>query len=130
MIDYEVKIFNNAYEVGAPKCATNRFVSTPIVSYSNLPACSLYEMDNQTVRNLQSSTPVDNFARITWQLDVAATTKAKCREIFCVVDERMISMNFSRISAHYVTYPDNPKVVRYVARYEATVDRDGNLYRI
>lgn len=130
MIDYEVKIFNSVHEVAAPLCAKNRFLSTQILSYTNLPAASLFEMGNRTVRERQSSTPGENYARISYQLDAVAKTKAKCREIFKAADERMISMNFSRTSADYITYPDNPEVVRYVARYEAEIDRDGNLYRI
>ena len=129
MIDYEVKIFNNVHEVVAPLCANNRFVSTPIESYTNLPAASLYEMDNRTVKERQSSTPVENFARIYYQLDVVAGTKAKCREIYKAADDRMISLNFVRESGNYITYPDNVKIVRYVARYMAVADADGNLYR-
>lgn len=129
MIDYEIQIFDSVHEVAAPKCAKNSFVSTPIVSYTNLPAASLYEMDNRTVRNLQSSTPVENYSRITYQMDVVAGSKKKCREIYMVMDERMIALNFTRVSGQYITYPDNPKIVRYAARYEANVDQDGNLYR-
>lgn len=129
MIDYEVKIFNNVYEVAAPLCAPKRFVSTPIDSYAKLPAASLYESNSRTVRNRQSSTPIENMARITYELNVVAATKAKCREIYKAIDDRMISMNFIRVSGNYITYPDNLQVVRYVADYEAVVDRDGNLYR-
>ena len=129
MIDYEVKIFNRAHSVVAPLGAKDRFVSTPILDYAKIPAASLYEMDSQTDRNRQSSTPVENFAIITYQADVVAATKAKCRSIFKALDDVMISMNFDRISGQYITYPDNTKIVRYVARYEAVVDTDGNLYR-
>ena len=130
MIDYEVKIFNRAYAVAAPLCAKDRFVSTPITDYAKVPAASLYEMDSRTYRYRQSSTPVENFSEITYQLDVVASTKSKCRTIFAAIDDEMISMNFSRLSGQYITYPDNTNVVRYVARYEAIVDRDGNLYRM
>jgi hypothetical protein len=129
MNDYEVKIFNNVYEVASGLLAAKRFVSTPLVDYTKLPAASLYEMDSSTFRYRQSSTPVENFTLITYQLDVVASAKAECRKIYKAIDERMISLNFSRMSGHYVTYPDNPQIVRYVARYEAVVDADGNLYR-
>ena len=129
MIDYEVKIFNNVHAVVAPLCAKNRFVSTQVLDYTNLPAASLYEMDSRTVQKLQSSTPKENFARISYQLDVVAKTKSKCREIFKAADDRMISMNFNRVSVQYIQYPDNTQFVRYVARYIAMVDQDGNIYR-
>lgn len=129
MIDYETTIFNNVHSVASPLCAKNRFLSTPIDSYTALPAASLYEMDSRTVYQRQSSVPKENFSRVTYQLDVVAETKAKCRQIFKAIDDRMIQLNFSRESANYITYTDNMKVVRYVARYEAIVDPDGNIYR-
>lgn len=129
MIDCEVKIFNRVHGAVASMLAKDRFVSTPIMDYAKLPAASLYEMDNSTFRYRQSSTPVENFAVITYQADVVAETKSKCRAIYAVIDDSMIAMNFSKISGQYITYPDNPKIVRYAARYEAVVDMDGNLYR-
>lgn len=130
MIDYESTIFNNVHSVASPLCAKNRFVSTPILSYTTLPAASLYELDSVSVRYRQSSTPVENFSMVTYQLDVVAETKAKCRQIFKAIDDRMIQLNFNRVSANYITYPDNTKVVRYVARYDAEIDPEGNIYRV
>ena len=130
MIDYEVKIFNNVHEVAASLCAKNRFVSTPINSYADLPAGCLFEMDSFTVRRRQSSTPKENFSRVTYQAESVAKTKAKCRSIFNAIDERMIQLNFTRISGQYITGPDIPEIVRYVARYEADIDPDGNIYRV
>ena len=129
MNDYEVKIFNNVYPVAAPLCAENKFLSTQVMDLTALPAAGLWEMDNATYRSLQSSTPVENYSLITYQLEVYAKTKSECRTVFKAIDERMISMNFGRIRGQYITYPDNMKVVRYVARYEAIVDQYGNLYR-
>ena len=130
MIDYEVKIFNKVYDVAAPLCAAKKFVSTIITEAPTaFPAASLIEMDNTTIRSRQSSTPAENFARITYQLDVYATSKSKCREVFAAADGAMIAMNFSRMSGQYVNNADNTKVFRYVARYEAEIDQEGNLYR-
>ena len=130
MIDYEVKIFDKVHGGVAPLCANKKFVSTVIVDPPTaFPAASLIEMDNSTVRQRQSSTPVENFALVTYQLDVYATSKSKCREVFAAADAAMIAMNFSRMSGQYINNPDNTKVFRYVARYEAEIDSDGNIYR-
>lgn len=130
MIDAEVKIFNRVYEKVAPKCAKGKFVSTIISEEPTaFPAASLIEIDNTTIRWLQSSTPVENFSRITYQLDVYATTKSKCREVYAAADEAMLAMNFSRMSGQYIGNATNTKVFRYVARYDAIIDRQGNLYR-
>jgi hypothetical protein len=130
MIDCEVKVFNAVHEKAAPKCAKGKFVSTVISEEPTaFPAASLIEIDNTTVRNRQSSTPVENYALITYQLEVYAKSKAKCRDVYMTVDDAMIAMNFSRMGGQYVNNATNTTVFRYVARYEAIVDQAGNLYR-
>ena len=130
MIDYEVKIFNKVYATAAPLCAKNMVVSAPFTNApTGFPAVCLYELDNRTVRNRQSSTPVENYAQVTYQLDVYATTKSKCREIFSAADNVMMALNFTRISGQFTDNLGNTKVFRYVGRYQAVVDPDGNLYR-
>ena len=129
MIDYEVKIFNRFHAAVSPLCARNKVVSRQIVSETAFPAVSLIEMDNATIRNRQSSTPVENFALITYQMDVYAMSKSECRKVFAAGDGAMIGMNFSRISGRYIDNPGNPDVFRYTARYEAEIDPDGNIYR-
>lgn len=129
MIDYEVKIFNRFHAAVSSKCAKNRVVSKQITGGTAFPASSLVELDNATVRNRQSSTPGENFALITYQMEVVARTKKECREVFIEGDNAMLGMNFSRMSGRYIDNPDNPDLVRYVARYEAEIDQYGNIYR-
>lgn len=130
MIDYEVKIFNRVHASVAPLCAKGKFVSTNFSSPPTaFPAASLIEMDNATIRNRQSSTPVENFALITYQLDVYAMSKSECRHVYAAADEAMIAMNFNRMSAPFTQNAANTKVFRYTARYEAEIDPDGNIYR-
>lgn len=129
MIDFETTIFNKVHAVVVPLCAKNKFVSKQIVSVTAFPAASLIEMDNYTIRDRQSSTPVENFARITYQLDVFAQTKKDCRTVFAAADGAMIALNFSRMSGRYIDNPNNTDVFRYTARYEAEIDPNGNIYR-
>jgi len=129
MIDFEVQIFNKVHAVVAPLCAGKKFVSKQLVSPTAFPAASLIEMDNTTVRNRQSSTPRENYALVTYQLDVFATKKSECRNVFAAADDMMLKLNFSRMSGRYIDNPSNPDVFRYTARYEAEVDPEGNLYR-
>lgn len=130
MIDYEVPVFDRAYAAVAPLCANKKFVSTVITDWPTaFPAASLIEMDNRTVREKNTSSPTEDFADIVYQAEVFDTTKSGCKAVFTALDDAMIAMNFSRMSGQYVNNWGNPKVFRYVARYEALVDRDGNLYR-
>lgn len=129
MNDFEVKIFNAVYSAAAPLCAKNRFVSRQVMDLTAFPTAGLWEMDSATVRNRQSSTPVENFSRITYQADVYAKTKSECRKVFRAIDERMIQLNFTRISGTFIEYPEDTNVVRYTGRYEAVINADGTLYR-
>ena len=130
MIDYESTIFNRVHAVAAPLCADKGFVSTVISEKPTaFPAASLIEIDNRTIRARQTSTPVENFALLTYQLDVFATTKSKCRKVYAAVDDAMIALNFTRVSGMYWDNTSNTKVFRYTARYEAEIDPDGNIYR-
>lgn len=129
MIDYEVQIFDDVYSVAAPLCASKKFVSKQIVSPSAFPAASLVEMDNSTVRERQSTSREENFATITYQLDVYDTTKAGCRKVYKAIDEKMLQLGFTRFSGTFVDDPNNTKVCRYAARYEANIDQDGVIYR-
>lgn len=129
MIDYEEKIFSQVHKVVAPLCAKNHFVSKQLISATAFPAASLIEMDNATVRDRQSSTPIENFSRITYQLDVYAMKKSECRKVFAAADGMMLKLNFSRMSGRYIDNPKNPDLFRYTARYEAEIDQNGNLYR-
>lgn len=130
MNDFEVQIFNQVYPSVAPLCAPNKFVSKKIVSASAFPAASLIEIDNTTVRSKQTSVPREEFSRITYQFEGFAMTKRECRDVFIAADEAMIALNFSRMSGQFIDNPGNPEIARYVARYEAMIDRDGNIYRI
>ena len=130
MIDYEVKVFNRVHASVAPLCAKDSFSSMFFLEApAAFPAASLIEIGNATVRSRQSSTPIENFSAITYQLDVYATTKKKCKEIASTADDAMIGMNFIRTSGSFLSIAGNTKVFRYVARYEAEIDPDGNIYR-
>lgn len=130
MIDYEVYVFDRVHGSVAPLCARGKFVSQQVQSPTAYPAASLVEMSNRTVREKQSSTPVENFSRIMYQFDVFAMTKAKAREVYKAGDDAMIGMGFTRITGDYLDNAGNPDVFRYTARYEALIDPDGNIYRV
>ena len=81
------------------------------------------------MRERQSSTPGENFARLTYQMDVYAESKSKCREVFAEADGAMTEIGFNRFSGQYIPNLENTKVFRYTARYEAEIDRDGVIYQ-
>lgn len=129
MIDYEVNIFDRVYRKVSSLCAKGKFVSIYNPSPTAYPAGSLIELSNRTVRNRQSSTPVENYARIMYQLDIYALSKKEAKTVYKTADDEMIALGFTRISGDYLDNADNIDVFRYTARYEAEIDPDGNIYR-
>ena len=129
MIDYEVNVFDAVYRKVSSLFAKGKFVSVYIPNPTAYPAGSLVELTNITVRKRQSSTPVENFARVMYQLDVYALSKKEARSAFSAVDTEMTGLGFTRVSGDFLDDPGNVNVFRYTARYEAEIDADGNIYR-
>lgn len=129
MIDFEVNIFDRVYRKAAPLCAKGKFVSSYVASPTAYPAGSLVELMNTTVRDRQSSTPVENFARVMYQLDVYARTKQKAKEVYKAADDEMIALGFTRTMGDFLDNADDIEIFRYTARYEAEIDNDGVIYR-
>ena len=129
MIDYEVNVFDTVYRKVSHLFAKGKFVSVYVPNPTGFPAGSLVELTNDTVRKLQSSTPIENFARVMYQLDVYATTKKEARTLLSAVDDVMIALGFTRTGGEFLDNMSNVNIFRYAARYEAVIDRDGNIYR-
>ena len=130
MIDYEVNIFDTVYRKVSNLFAKGKFVSVYVPDPTGFPAGSLVELTNYTDRKRQSSTPIENFAKVMYQLDVYALTKKEARSLLSAVDEVMIGLGFTRAGGEFLDNATNVNVFRYAARYEAEIDRNGNIYRI
>ena len=130
MIDFEVNIFDAVYRKVSSKFAKGKFVSVYVPDPTAFPAGSLVELENDTVRKRQSSSPIENFVLVMYQLDVYALTKKEAKSLLSEVDEVMIGLGFTRTGGEFLDNATNVNVFRYAARYEAEIDRNGNIYRV
>lgn len=130
MIDVESYIFNAAYDDIAPLCAKNGYRSVQGQVPTVFPAVNLYEMDNRINTDLWSNSGSDDYAILTYQAHVFATTKAECRKVAKALDDKLIRMNMTRLSGAYSPNTANSKVFEFVARYRVGVDENGVLYRV
>ena len=130
MIDFEVNVFDKVYRKVSPLCAKGKFVSVYTPDPTAYPAGSLVELTNRTVLKRQSSTPIENYAMVMYQLDVYALSKKEARKLLSVADDEMIALGFDKVGGEFIDNSDNTNVFRYTARYEAEIDRNGNIYRI
>lgn len=129
MIDFETAIFNKVYPSVAPLCAKNGFRSTPPTTLSSFPTAVLYEMSNTTDTRRRGNGLVEEYAIVAYQVHVFAQSREKCREVFSALDEAMTGIGFMRFSGTYTPNMGNTKVVEYIARYRAEIDRNGVIYR-
>ena len=130
MIDVESYIFNAAYDDIAPLCAKNGYRSVQGQVPTVFPAVNLYEMDNRINTELWSNSGSDDYAILTYEAHVFATTKAECRKVAKALDDKLIRMNMTRLSGAYSPNTANSKVFEFVARYRVGVDENGVLYRV
>lgn len=130
MIDVENLVFNAVYDDVAPLCAKGGFraVHTPVPTV--FPTVTLFEIDNRTDRERNSSSDYEDFSELTYEVHVYAQTKAKCREVFATLDDALRRRNFNRFSGTYIPNLNNDKVHEYVARYQVRVGSDGCLFRV
>lgn len=130
MIDYEVNVFDMVYRKTSNLFAKGKFVSVYNPTPTAYPAGSLVELINRTDQKRQSSTPIENYAVVMYQLDVYALSKKEAKAVYSAVDDEMIAIGFTRVSGDFLDNADNVNVFRYTARYEAEIDREGNIYRV
>lgn len=130
MIDVENLVFNALYDTVAPMCAENGFRSVHTPVPTSFPTVALFEMGNRTDRDRNSTSDYEDFSILTYEAHVYATSKAKCREVFSVLDDALVRMNFNRFSGAYTPNLTNAQVHEYIARYQVRVSNDGCLSRV
>ena len=132
MIDYSNEIFNT---VAIPVRAKHEGVKV-IGEYtrqpSAFPTVTLDETRNVTVTRLEDSSNKENYAGLTYRLQVFSNKtsgkKAEARAIFATADSVMLGLGFRRIT--YTTTPEiyESTIYSITATYEAIIDANGVIY--
>lgn len=132
MIDFNSEVFTTV----ATAVRDNHIGATVIGEYtrkpSKFPTVTLDETQNVMVDWLEDSSNEENFAGVTYRLQVFSNKqngkKAEARAIFATADAEMRRMGFRRVS--YTTTPEIYKSTVYeiTATYEAIVSWDGYVY--
>jgi hypothetical protein len=99
---------------------------------SKFPAVTLDEIQNVVVDRLEDSSNAENFAGVTYRLQVFSNKrtgkKAEAREIFATADAEMRRMGFRRVT--YTTTPEiyDSTIYCIMATSEAVVSSAGYVY--
>ena len=86
-------------------------------------------MSNTTDRRRKTGSSLEDYAILTYEAHTYAMSKPECRELFSALDDAMMKLGFNRMSGSFTPNQSNTKVFEYVARYQAEIDRDGQIYR-
>lgn len=133
MIDVNNEVFTNVAtrvrEQHTGATVTGEYTRKP----SKFPAVTLDEIQNVMVDRLEDSSNAENFAGVTYRLQVSSNKrtgkKDEARSIFATADAEMRRMGFSRVT--YTTTPEiyDSTIYNISATYEAVVSAAGYVYK-
>ena len=133
MLDFNNEIFTTV----AVRVRDQHVGCTVIGEYtrmpSKFPAVTLDETQNVMVDRLEDSSNTENFAGVTYRLQVFSNKrtgkKAEARAIFATADAEMRRMGFRRVT--YTTTPEiyDSTIYNISATYEAVVSAAGYVYK-
>lgn len=93
---------------------------------SSFPHVSIEEVDNFTSTKYLDSSCKEKISSVTYQVSVYSNKtvgkKSECRKILGFIDDRLIGLNFKRISMTPVPNEADTSIYRLVAMYEANTD--------
>lgn len=133
MINIESELFaevsKKVREVYPKIFMTGEYVMTP----PSFPAISLIETENEVYRNGRSTSEIENFATVFYEVNVYSNKtsgrKTECKAIMSLVDDQMKRWGFTRTMLSPVSNLEDATIFRYVARYRAIVSKDHIIYR-
>ena len=100
---------------------------------SKFPLVTIDETSNVMVERLEDSSKEENFAGVTYRLQVFSNKqngkRAEARAIFATADAVMRRMGFRRVT--YTTTPEiyDSTIYSIIATYEAVVSAAGSVYK-
>lgn len=100
---------------------------------SSFPHVSIEEVDNYTTVAYLDSSCKEKISSVTYQVSVYSNKtvgkKSECRKILGFIDDRLIGLNFKRISMTPVPNEADTSIYRLVAMYEANTDGEQTFRR-
>ena len=132
MIDIENELFTDiatAVRAEYPGIfVAGEYVSKP----PSFPAVSIVEMDNSVYTNGVDSGGMENFARVTYEVNVYSDKhngrKAECRKIIDFIDNRFAAYGFARAFLNPMPNMNDATIYRVTARYRGVVSKDHYIY--
>lgn len=133
MLNYSNEVFTNVAKVVRETHTGTTVIGENTRQPSKFPTVTIDEIENVVVDNLEDSSNVENFAGVTYKVQVFSNKtsgkKTEAREIFATVDAEMRRMGFQRKT--YTTIPEiyESTIYQITSTYEAVVSAAGYVYK-
>ena len=133
MIDVNNEVFTTVARAVRENYAAISVSGEYVRKPAKFPAVTLDETSNVMVGWLEDSSGEENFAGVTYRLQVFSNSqsrkKAEAREIFSIADAEMRRMGFRRVA--YTTTPEiyESTIYQITATYEAIISKAGYVYK-
>jgi len=96
------------------------------------PAVSIVEMDNAVLQSAVDSGAIENYATLTYQVDVysnnAVAKKAECKKIAAFIDAQFAQYGFTRTFLNPVQNMNDATIYRMTGRYRGVVSQEHLVY--
>ena len=130
MNDFETDVFDAVYDVIVPRYLPDgNFRSEYVREYKKLPLATLIRMDSIPDWNRKSTSDGEDLTIDTYESHVYAGTMDECKEIANAIANRMLQMNFRRLTMRPVLNGNDISVSQIVMRFEHRIDANGKMYR-
>lgn len=133
MIDMEKNIFTEVASAVRTKYPSIFLTGEYVPAPPSFPCASIIEEGNTTVVKTQTSDGTENHARLLYEVNVYSNKqtgkKTEARSIMQVIDQKFLSMGFTRVMLNPIPNMEDATIYRMVARYQATVDTNNTIYR-
>lgn len=132
MIDIENELFTNIATALRSEFSGIYVSGEYVPQPPKFPAVAIVEMDNSVYQSAVDSGAIENFATVTYQVDVYSNKvqgkKAECKNIIAHVDDLFAQYGFTRIFMQPVQNMNDTTVYRMTGRYRGIVSRDHQVY--
>ena len=133
MLDYSNEIFTKLATTVRSNHEGTKVIGENVREPAEFPCVTFDETRNVTIDRLRDSSHAENFAEVTYKIQVFSNKtsgkRAEARSIFATADVIMRGLGFRR--ATYTTTPEvyNSTIYQITATYIGTVGADGFVYK-
>lgn len=135
MIDVEGLVFSQIAQAVRDKFGKDfvSMYSQKTSAPAKFPAVTIVEQDNNVYQRART-TNIENAVSVMYEVNVFSNVytgerKTQAKSILATIDQKFAEMGFTRTMSTPADNLQDNTITRYVARYEAVVDKDFWIYQ-